>query len=78
MRKSILLLVLPLLAAFYFTSCKKQVSSEQALNQEIVIQVTAWLDDNKSERQPGHAANIEVLKSNLAFSKLRIEESAQK
>ena len=76
MRKSILLSALPLLVAFYFTSCKKQVSSDQTLNQEIVAKVNAWLDDNKSEEQPGHAANIEMLKSNLEFSELRIEESS--
>jgi hypothetical protein len=76
MRKSILLLALPLSAAFYFTSCKKQVS-DHALNQEIVAKVTAWLDENKSEKQPGHAANIEMLKSNLGLSQLRIEESSQ-
>jgi hypothetical protein len=76
MRKSILLLVLPLLAVFYFTSCKKQVSSDHASNQEIVAKVNAWLDDNKSEKQPGHAANIEMLKSNLEFSQFRIEESS--
>jgi hypothetical protein len=49
---------------------------EQNTNQEIVTKVNIWLDAKKPENKQGHAANIEMLKSKLDFSQLRLEESS--
>ena len=58
-----------------FNSCQKEASStNENSNKEIIAKVNAWLDSQKSPNQPNKAANIELLKENLAFGSARTEQ----
>jgi hypothetical protein len=82
MRKVTTLLgtLLFILTIVLFNSCKKQTTQDEsggASNSEMIMKVNSWLDQQKSKKQPNKAANIDLLKVNLDFSKLEIEKSDQ-
>lgn len=65
------------LTAFFF-SCKKEESKNAEpsyVNKELQTKINSWLDDQKPKTQPNKAANVQLLKDNLDFSKLTIEKS---
>jgi len=67
------------LAAFFF-SCKKEESKNSepsSVNKELQTKINSWLDGQKPKTQPNKAANVELLKDNLDFSKLSIEKSKE-
>lgn len=84
MRKSFLSTLLLLLSAtaIFFVSCQKEISDQHDVsnsnsNKAVSEKINAWLDNSKSVKQPNKAANIELLKSNLDYSALRVEKSGQ-
>ncbi len=56
-------------------SCRKETSAD-ASNNEIISKVNVWLDSKKPAIKTTQSANVELLKNNLNFSRLRIEKSA--
>jgi hypothetical protein len=76
MRKSILAGWLCLsITTILLISCRKEAS--QGLpdsNDEMISKVNSWFDNQKISSQPNKSSNIELLKNNLDFSGLRIEE----
>ncbi|HEV8284288.1 MAG TPA: hypothetical protein VGQ09_08255 [Chitinophagaceae bacterium] len=76
MRKATLFVAAPYVALIivFFNSCKKE-TSQNLSNTEIIVKVNSWLEQQKSEKQPNKAANIDLLKNNLDFSKLEFEKS---
>jgi hypothetical protein len=64
----------------FFNSCKKDITNNPTdqensqLNKEVITKVNAWLDSQKPANKPNKKATIELLKNNLDFSKLRVEE----
>ncbi len=73
MRKLVFFPIIFLLAAFV-NSCRKE-TSQGSSNKEFISKVNTWLDGQKVPTQPNKASNIELLKENLDFSNLSIEES---
>jgi len=80
MRKSILLLTIPLLlcSVTLFYACNKKDSYTTTRNyrdsNNIMQNVYSWLDKQKTESQVHSNANIDLLKVNLNFSKAFYEE----
>ena len=73
MRKHLLLLSW-IFAIGILSSCKKERSGP-SIDQAIVSQVISWLDKQKVASQPNKAANIEMLKNHLVFSRSWEENS---
>ena len=57
-------------------SCQKEESFDNA-NQGIIAKVKQWMDEQKKEMFANKAAKVDLLKVNLEYSNLRIEQSAQ-
>jgi hypothetical protein len=58
---------------FFGPSCKKDYQKQP--NDELVLKVNSWLENQKSPSQPNKAANIETLKNNVDFSRSWVEAS---
>jgi hypothetical protein len=69
-------LFLPLFGAMMIIlfSCQKQ-EIKQENNDQLISKVNSWLDGRKPDQKPIQAENVELLKNNLQFSDLRIENS---
>lgn len=76
MRKSIIFLSVVVSATVFLTSCQKETSKNSS-DKEIVTKINSWLDAQKSVIQPQKGTNIELLKENLDFSRLRFEQFAK-
>lgn len=72
MRKAILLL--PLLMAVFFFSCQKE-TSQPATSNEMSNRINFMLDRQKPVNKPTQSDNIDLLKANLDYSRMRIENS---
>ena len=73
MRKIFISVFFLFLATVLFFACKKEFSKDPP-GDEITTKVKSWLDLQKPATQPNKTANVELLKNNLDFSKLRYEE----
>lgn len=63
--------------ALFLSACQKEVSQNTIYNsnKEIITKVNEWLDSKKPADKLTQAANVELLRENLDFLKLRIEKS---
>ena len=59
-------------------SCQKEFEkSHDSTHDELISKVNGWLDSRKPAQKQTQAENVELLKNNLEFSNLRIEQSAE-
>lgn len=75
MRKQISLLLISF-AAFSLYSCQKEIKHEAAVNNNMASKIDTWLETQKPTGKATQSANIDLLKNNLDFANLRIENSS--
>jgi hypothetical protein len=63
----------------FLSSCQKEVSQNTTgnSNKEIIAKVNSWLEIQKAGFNSKKADNVDLLKSNLDYLKLRIEPSGE-
>lgn len=77
MRRKILSVPVFFILLLLFNSCRKEVQEEKTpANTELISKVNDWLDEQKPAGKAVQTANIDLLKGNLDFSGMRIEQSA--
>ena len=60
----------------FLFSCKKDEVQNNSQDQ-LILKVNNWLDGRKPAQKQTQAENVELLKSNLEFAGLRIEQSEE-
>ena len=78
MRKTFLLQPILWAMTLLLFSCQKEFEkSHDNTNKELISKINSWLDSRKPAQKQTQAENVELLKNNLEFSNLQIEESGR-
>ena len=76
MRRQFLLQPILWAVTLILFSCQKETIKNEP-NDQLVSKINSWLDSRKPLQKQTQAENVELLKANLEFSNLRIEQSRE-